>query len=264
MSTAAPSPSAAGDPPGEPWPRGVPRDPELSIGQVVDALCQEFPAVTVSKIRFLEDQGLVRPVRSGSGYRKYSRADVERLRFVLIQQRDSYAPLRVIGDQLRALDAGHDIDPVPTARVITSEGHVVVPTTRSSLPARDLSDLTGAGIDVLERYTALGLITPDMAGYFPSRTVQVVGLLRALESQGVDARVLRSVRTGAERSADLIDQAVSSQRARNRASDLERAGSRSMELGELMADLHREMLRVSLFQLNGQGGTPPHGRRPSR
>ncbi len=265
MSAAAPAPVPAASPgdAAEAWPRGVPRDPVLSIGQVVDALRAEFPAVTVSKIRFLEDQGLVAPVRSGSGYRKYSRADIERLRFVLIQQRDSYAPLRVIGDQLRALDAGHDIEPAPTARVVTSEGHVVVPTHRTSVPARELSDLTGAGIDTLERYAALGLITPDMAGYFPARTVQVVSLLVALESQGVDARILRSVRTGAERSADLVDQAVSSQRSRNRAADLERAGSRSMELGELMADLHREMLRVSLSQLNGLDQAGGAGRQPS-
>ncbi|MFC7580432.1 MerR family transcriptional regulator [Schaalia naturae] len=264
MSAAAPAPAPDARDAPEPWPRGVSRDPALSIGQVVGLLRAEFPAVTVSKIRFLEDQGLVRPVRSGAGYRKYSRADVERLRFVLTQQRDSYAPLRVIGDRLRALDAGHDVEPAPTARVVTSEGHVVVPSNRPSLPARELSDLTGASIETLERYTGLGLITPDLAGYFPSRSIQVVTLLLALEGEGVDARVLRSVRTGAERSADLIDQAVSSQRSRSRASDLERAGSRSMELGELMADLHREMLRVSLSRLNGLSQAGRGERGPSR
>lgn len=239
-----------------PWPVGVSREPVLSIGQVVDAVAGEFPAITVSKIRFLEGQGLVSPVRSGSGYRKYSRADVERIRFVLAQQRDSYAPLRVIGERLRALDAGHDLEVAPTARIVTSEGRVVVPPNRSSLPARDLADLTGTDLDTLDRYARLGLITPDLAGYFPSRTVHVVLLLAALESEGVDARVLRPVRTGAERSADVIDQAVSSQRSRQRAGDLERAAARSTELGELFADLHREMLRVSLAQLNTAQGRP--------
>ena len=81
-------------------------------------------------------------------------------------------------------------------------------------------------------------------------------LLVLLESQGMDARVLRSVRNGAERSADLIDQAVSSQRSRLRAGDLEKASARSMELGEVLADLHREMLRVSLSRLNASGHEP--------
>ena len=249
---------ALGDQASEPWPRGVPRAPTHSIGQVVEALRGEFPAITVSKIRFLEDQGLIRPVRSGSGYRKYSRADVERIRFILMRQRDSYAPLRVIGDQLRALDAGHDVDadPAPAARVVTSEGHVVVPPNRASLPARDLADLTGVSIETLERYVGLGLITPDMAGYFPARTVQVVSLVVALEAHGVEARVLRSVRTGAERSADLVDQAVSSQRARSRSGDLERARARTLELGELMAHLHTEMLRVSVAQLSRADVSP--------
>lgn len=239
-----------------PWPRGVSRDPVLSIGQVVEALRLQFPAVTVSKVRFLEDQELVAPSRSASGYRKYSPADVERLRFVLTQQRDSYAPLRVIGDQLRALDAGHEVDPEPTARIVASEGHVVVPGNRRALSTRDLVDLTGIDIETLERYVRLGLVTPDLGGYFPARCVQVVQLVVALESQGVDARVLRSVRNGAERSADLIDQAVSSQRSRSRAGDLERASARSTELGEVLADLHREMLRVSLSGLNSGGREP--------
>ncbi len=240
----------------EPWPRGVSREAVLSIGQVVDAVKGKFPAITVSKIRFLEDQGLVTPARSGSGYRKYSQADIERIRFILTQQRDSYAPLRVIGDQLRALDAGHDVDVTPTARVVTSEGQVVLPANRPSISTRELADLSGTDVETLERYAALGLITPDLAGYFPARTVHVVTLLVGLETDGVDARILRSVRTAAERSADLIDQAVSSQRSRQRAGDLERAATRSMELGEVVADLHREMLRVSLARLNGTSHQP--------
>ena len=73
----------------EPWPRGISREPELSIGQLVERLKGEFPAITQSKVRFLEDKGLVVPARTLAGYRKYSRADIERLRYVLASQRDS-------------------------------------------------------------------------------------------------------------------------------------------------------------------------------
>lgn len=233
-----------------PWPRGASREATLSIGQVVALLRPEFPAVTVSKVRFLEDQGLIKPRRSGSGYRKYSRFDVERIRFVLVQQRDSYAPLKVIGEQLAALDAGREPAPVPTARLVAAGGRPVAPPGRP-VSARELTDLTGVDTERLQGFVRLGLVSPDIGGWFPSRTVQVVRLLAELEAHGVEARALRSVRNGAERSADIIDQAVSSQRSRSRAGDLERARARSEELGEVFGRLHQEMLRCALERLGG-------------
>ena len=158
-------------PPGRgagPWPQGASRAPSFSIGRVVESLRSEFPAVTLSKIRFLEDQGLVRPARTGAGYRKYSEADVERIRFVLTEQRDSFTPLRVIGEKLAALDAGHDPGPSRKAQVVASEGRVVSTQGRRFIPASDLCDLTGVDVDTVTRYARLGLITPDLAGYFPS------------------------------------------------------------------------------------------------
>lgn len=232
-----------------PWPRGVDRAPALSIGQVVAELKTEVPAISLSKVRFLEEQGLVLPARTGSGYRKYSRADLERIRFVLTAQRDSFTPLKVIGDQLRALDAGHDLEPARRARVVASEGRVVVPANGRAISARDLSDLTGVDIDGLDRYARLGLISPDLAGYFPARSVQIVYLLVRLEAEGFDPRTLRGVRAGAERSADVVDQTVSSQRSRMRSGDAERANARVSECGELLADLHRELLRQSLSRI---------------
>ena len=237
----------------EPWPRGVDRSPVLSIGQLGSELKSEYPAITLSKVRFLEEQGLVSPARTGAGYRKYSRADIERLRFILAAQRDSFTPLKIIGDQLRALDAGHEVRPAPRARVVASQGRVVLPSNARSISARDLADLTGVGVDALERFVKLGLIAPDLGGYFPSRAVQIVSLLVSLEDSGFDVRLLRSVRTGAERSADIIAQTVASQSSRLRSGDAERAIARTGEAGELLADLHREFLRVSLSQLHPQG-----------
>lgn len=108
-------------------------------------------------------------------------------------------------------------------------------------------------METLERYTRLGLITPDLAGYFPARCVQTVSAIARLECAGVDVRVLRAVRQGAERSADIIDQTVSSQRGRGRGADRERARARAVELGELFAELHREMLTVAVSALADDG-----------
>lgn len=88
-----------------PVPGGPPGSPALSIGAVLQALRPDFPDVTVSKIRFLESEGLVHPQRTASGYRRFSAADVSRLRFVLVAQRDRYLPLKVIKEQLGAIPA---------------------------------------------------------------------------------------------------------------------------------------------------------------
>ena len=94
----------------EPWPQGISRRATMRISDVLRALRAEFPHVSHSKLRFLEEQGLIEPVRTASGYRQYSPADVERLRFVLVEQRDRYLPLKVIKDRLAALDAGTDAE----------------------------------------------------------------------------------------------------------------------------------------------------------
>ena len=108
------------------WPHDADHSPELSIGRVVEELAEEFPAISLSKVRYLESEGLVNPARTGAGYRKYSAADVERLRYVLAEQRDSFTPLSVIRSQLDALDAGHTPTRRRVAQVVSSEGHTRV------------------------------------------------------------------------------------------------------------------------------------------
>src|ERR1700761_8031036 len=83
---------------------GAPSRGSVSIGQVLDELSPEFPDISPSKIRFLEAEGLIQPLRSSSGYRRFSAADIKRLRFILTAQRDEYLPLRVIRKRLDALD----------------------------------------------------------------------------------------------------------------------------------------------------------------
>ncbi|HYO37964.1 MAG TPA: MerR family transcriptional regulator, partial [Geodermatophilus sp.] len=94
-----------------------PTTPRLTIGEVLARLRGDFPDVTISKIRYLESEQLVHPQRTPSGYRKFSDADVARLKYVLSQQRDHYLPLRVIKEQLEAIDRGHGHGPVPTSSV---------------------------------------------------------------------------------------------------------------------------------------------------
>ena len=85
----------------------------LNIGEVLGDLSTDFPGISASKIRFLEEKGLVSPQRTAAGYRKYTSQDVERLRFVLALQRDQYLPLKVIKDYLDAIDRGERPESLP-------------------------------------------------------------------------------------------------------------------------------------------------------
>lgn len=220
--------------------------PVMSIGQVVKVLSREFPATTVSKVRFLEDKGLVAPARSASGYRRYSQSDVERIRFVLARQRDSFAPLKVIGEELQALDAGLEGDVVPKARLVADNGITVSMPDSRTLSAREVCELSGCSSSELETFAGLNLVQPGLSGQFQPSAVRIARLLSSLVSAGVPARMLRSIRNGAERNADLVDQIVSSSSRRDRAGDKERARARVEELAELTEALHHAFFQVAI------------------
>ncbi len=201
----------------------------LGIGEVLVTLRAEFPDISVSKIRFLESEGLITPARSPSGYRRFALADVERLRFILTAQRDQYLPLRVIRERLadQAKRAGND---------------------RSEMISR--SDLLrAAGIDEpqLAELEEHGLIR--RAGrLYGQDALDVAATVAALASYGVQARHLRAVRTAAERETSLIEQLVAPtlrQRSPN-ARDL--AGQTAREVASLLLRLHRAMIESALTE----------------
>lgn len=231
------------------WPRNVSHEPRLTIGAVVEVLRQEFPATTVSKVRFLEDQGLVKPTRTAAGYRKYSSADIDRLRFVLTQQRDSYAPLKVIQERLASLDAGHDVETPKPARLISSDGEPVVAKKQTTLSARELGEVTGASVEQLNQYAKLGLITPDLSGYFSSQCVPIVQTILQLSDAGIQPRSLRTVATSALRLSDLVDQVVASRHLRGRPGEKERSRAQAADLTDLVGKLHKDILRRAVESL---------------
>lgn len=231
------------------WPPDVSRTPVMAIGQVLGILKDEFPAMTLSKLRYLEDQDLVRPHRAPSGYRKYSRTDVERLRFTLAAQRDAYLPLRVIRDQLDDLDAGRGVQDPVLARLVARDGDVVAPHASARLTVGQLSDATGASVADVESLVRAGILTPDARGRHPGTDVPIVVAAVALGRLGVDPRHLRTVRQAAERETGTIFAAIAPLRAGRSGADLERAHARAREMGELYAQLHTELIRRAIAEL---------------
>lgn len=231
------------------WPQDVSHRAYLAIGQLLTKVQPDFPALSLSKIRYLEKEGLLNPKRSASGYRQYSDADVKRLRYILALQRDSFCPLDVIGDKLAALDAGHEVIEEPTVKVVSDHGRTTRPAS-STISVRQLCDLTGITREEVENYLKLGILTADLSGYLPTRSIDIVNLVSKLRQLGIPPRILRSVRNSAERQADIIDQNVDSLRARKRSGDSEKADAKARELTEVFAQLHREFLRSATERLS--------------
>jgi DNA-binding transcriptional MerR regulator len=198
--------------------------PELSrlgIGKVLDELLPEFPDLTITKIRYLESEGLLEPERTASGYRKFSFSDVERLRFILRQQRDKFWPLSHIRQVLDDMDRGVVPDPVqgPTVRVphlsLADDGLPTPATFLESSGSMRLSRddlLEAAGIDsaTLDAIEEFGLIPrrPTQT-YYDSTALQIASIVGEFAELGLEPRHLRPFGAAADREAALFDQVVS-------------------------------------------------------
>ena len=227
-------------------PRGG--DRPLTIGAVLKAVAEEFPDISISKIRFLESEGLITPSRTPSGYRTYSTADVDRLRYVLRAQRDRFWPLRVIRDSLDALDRGLEVSEDSAAgrpAVPAAADDLDVPPASALRPARALR-LTGTelcaaaaiGADLLADLERFGLLAPDSSGHYGEPALAVARAAGGLAAHGVEARHLRAFRTAADREVGLVDQILAAERGD--------VADRRAELLRQCLALHAALVRAGL------------------
>lgn len=244
----------------------------LSIGEVLLHLRAEFAEVTISKIRFLESEGLVQPGRTPSGYRQFAVADVERLRFVLSAQRDHYLPLKVIKEQLDAADQG--TEPVPSAsaqrlpRKLVSLGSFDSGRgdgERSSMPSpEDFATereirltmeefLAQAGIDAatLAELQQYGLVRPGAAGFYDADAVLVAQTVKAMTEFGIEPRHLRAFRASADREVGLLEQIVAPIYRHRDADAKARADEVVKELAALSVALHTLLVKAGIRGVTG-------------
>jgi DNA-binding transcriptional MerR regulator len=218
----------------------------LSIGEVLSRLRPEFPDVTISKLRFLEAEGLVEPHRAPSGYRKYSEAHVERLRFVLAAQRDRYLPLRVIREQIEAMDRGDRVVGLPPAPPAPRAELGDARLSRAQLVER--SGLDEAGLVDLEQY---GLLVPGPSGHYGSEALTVARIAAQLAQYGLEGRHLRPYRATADREVGLLAQLVTPMAKQPSLGGREQALETVHELAALCAQLHGALVRQGLRQVLG-------------
>jgi DNA-binding transcriptional MerR regulator len=219
----------------------------MSIGEVLTALRPDFPDVTISKIRFLEEQGLIDPERTPSGYRKFTHVDVERLRFVLSVQRDHYLPLRVIRDHLDALDAGLDPAPLPGApRVPRLVPDVPTAQPPASYTRRELLAAADAQEPLLAELESYGLTAQRSGGGYDAEALAVLRAAAGLAQFGIEPRHLRPFRTAADREAGLVEQVVAPLRRQRGPEAAGRADETAREVAALCARLHAALVSTAL------------------
>jgi len=232
----------------------VPARAYLSIGEVLTKLRADFPDVTISKIRFLEAEGLIEPQRTPSGYRKFSNNDLDRLRYVLGAQRDQYLPLKVIKDHLDALDRG--LQPpalpggAPRVPLMVAVDGVMTPESfgdHSDLRLSRDELLEAAGIDEaqLKELESYGLIAIH-GRHYDNDALSVGRAVAAMAAFGIEARHLRSFKSAADREVGLIEQVITPLLRQRNPEARERADEVQKELAALSVTLHAALVRVGL------------------
>jgi DNA-binding transcriptional MerR regulator len=222
----------------------------MSIGTVLNVLRDEFPEVTISKIRFLESEGLIEPQRTPSGYRKFSANDVERLGHVLRMQRDHYLPLKVIREYLDALERGEPVR-LPTVGRQRDSGEAELfgepeAPTAARVGRAELLAAAEIGERELEEWESYGLIAPLSDGAYDAEAVTVAGLVVELGRFGIEPRHLRAMKAAADRDAGLVDQVVAPLRRHRNPQTRAHAEARTKELAGLTVKLHAALVRTAL------------------
>ncbi|KOV94752.1 MerR family transcriptional regulator [Streptomyces sp. NRRL B-1140] len=220
----------------------------MSIGAVLNALRGEFPEVTISKIRFLESEGLIEPQRTPSGYRKFSAQDVERLGHVLRMQRDHYLPLRVIREHLEAMERGEAVQlpVVGRQRDGQSASEPLEPPSAARIGRDELLSAVGVDAQELEKWQSYGLLTPVEDGAYDAEAVTVALLVVELGRFGIEPRHLRAMKAAAEREAGLVDQVVAPLKRHRNPQTRAHAEARAKELAGLTVKLHAALVRTAL------------------
>jgi DNA-binding transcriptional MerR regulator len=228
----------------------------MSIGDVLGELRSDFPDVTHSKIRFLESEGLIEPARTPSGYRKFSRRDVDRLRYILTRQRDSYAPLKRIREELADIDRG--LQPgeggVPQAPkvVLADDGYPVAAAFADSghelrLSRAELCESADIADELLSQLEEFGLVKARASqGWYDGTALVIAKTVGELATFGVEPRHLRAFRTAADREVGLFEQVVAPLARQRDAGAMARADDTVNQLAALSVRLHTMLVKNAL------------------
>jgi DNA-binding transcriptional MerR regulator len=223
-----------------------------SIGEVLVSVKTEFPDITISKIRFLESEGLIEPERTPSGYRKFYDRDVDRLKGILRMQRDEYLPLKVIKERLLQQEAADGHGPAePIAEAADTQEQLAEPPTGLQMSLEEMSAATGIERERIKELESYGLVCshgPESARYYDGDDYIVLSIVTDLLRFGVEPRHLTMYKHFAKREADFFESIVVPQ-LRQRNPEARRAAVDALtELAKASRKLKQALLRTNLRQ----------------
>ena len=223
-----------------------------SIGEVLVSVKTEFPDITISKIRFLEAEGLITPERTPSGYRKFYEQDVERLKSILKMQRDEYLPLKVIKERLLRQESGDGGEASEAPAEAEEPGdELAEPPTGLQMSIEEMSAATGVERERIEELETYGMVCshgPQGAKYYDGDDYVVLSIVRDFFRFGVEPRHLTMYKHFAEREASLFE-AIVMPTLRQRNPDARRAAASSLtELAKASRKLKQALLRTNIRQ----------------
>lgn len=228
----------------------------LSIGAVLARLKPEFPDLTISKIRFLEAEDLVTPERTGAGYRQFSGSDIARLRYILAAQRDHYLPLKVIREQLDAIERGADPGPnagkLPRALAVAHSAGVftgeIGVARETRLNRSELLAETGLADEDLAQAESYGLVEAPRGGYYDADAVLAARTVAELRTLGLEPRHLRTLRSTAQREAAMVAQLVAATARKREPDARQRARDDAGAHAATLLRLHALLVKSALGQ----------------
>ena len=221
----------------------------ISIGEVLSLLKRDFPDVTISKIRFLEAEGLITPERTSSGYRRFGQRDIDRLRTVLTLQRDQYLPLKVIKESLdAAAGVGEEGVPAPVAGSGLRPDDFRPGAGRVRMTREELAEASGLSEAFVVQMENIGLVWATAAGHYDEDALAVASVVARLSAYGVEPRHLKTFRVVTDRETGMVEQmATPYSNPRDRDG---RTKEREVvrELAALVVQLHAALLRAELIR----------------
>jgi DNA-binding transcriptional MerR regulator len=239
-------------------PEPASRAPLMNIGEVLELLREDFPTISIPKIRFLEEKGIVEPARTSSGYRKFSAADVERLRYALTLQRDHHQPLARIVEILDAIDRGLEppplVDLTPTVPevALSSDGLPSPESFRRSddlrLSRRELLKVAAISEELLASLEQYGLVAPRRGSstHYDSDALLICTTARELADFGLEPRHLRAFKTAADREVGLVEALVAPTRRTSDPASAARVEDTVSQLAALSVRLHATLVKDGL------------------
>lgn len=214
-----------------------------TIGQVLNLLNPTFADLSPSKLRFLEEQGLVTPQRSDAGYRKFTEQDVDRIRIVLELQRDKYLPLKVIREYLDELDAGRQ-PALPGSTESETHRKLV---SRKRFSTVELMAETAISDSLISEAQELGLLAEEP---YDASAVEIARALVQLNRFGITPRHLRGLKASADREIGIIEGVVAPVLAKGSTASRSRAAHYAFEIGSLFSAIRAELIRSVVSKID--------------